>query len=155
MLAPDSAWMAGLTDPNEASVVLRLSYGAVRLLLMGDAEAGEEGWLLARYGDSLRADVLKVGHHGSSTSSTAPFLDAVRPDVALVSVGAGNSYHHPSQEVLQALDERGVHLLRTDDDGTIVVSTDGHDLEVRANGLRWRRGANAAAGSAAAETSRH
>ena len=155
VLAPDSAWMAGLTDPNEASVVLRLSYGAVRLLLMGDAEAGEEGWLLARYGDSLRADVLKVGHHGSSTSSTAPFLDAVRPDVALVSVGAGNSYHHPSQEVLQALDERGVHLLRTDDDGTIVVSTDGHDLEVRANGLRWRRGANAAARSAAAETSRH
>lgn len=145
VLAPDSAWMAGLSDPNEASVVLRITYGHVRMLLMGDAEAGEEGWLLARYGDALRADVLKVGHHGSSTSSTSPFLDAVHPDVALVSVGAGNSYHHPSQEVLQALDERGAHLLRTDDDGTIVVSTDGEDLEVRANGARWRRGANAAA----------
>lgn len=145
VLAPDSAWMAGLSDPNEASVVLRISYGAVRMLLMGDAEAGEEAWLLARYGDALRADVLKVGHHGSSTSSTAPFLDVVHPDVALVSVGAGNSYHHPSQEVLQALDERGAHLLRTDDDGTIVVSTDGEDLEVQANDARWRRGANAAA----------
>lgn len=150
VLAPDSAWMAGLSDPNEASVVLRISFGSVRMLLMGDAEGGEEGWLVARYGDSLRADVLKVGHHGSSTSSTASFLDAVRPDVALVSVGAGNSYRHPSQEVLQDLDERGVHLLRTDDDGTIVVSTDGTELEVRANGTRWRRGANAAANVAGA-----
>ncbi len=153
VLAPDSAWMAGLTDPNEASVVLRVSYGRVRMLLMGDAERGEEAWLVARYGDSLRADVLKVGHHGSSTSSTAPFLAAVHPAVALVSVGAGNSYHHPSQEVLQALDERGVHLLRTDDDGTIVVSTDGDDLEVRANGARWRRGAGAAAKSVGAGAS--
>lgn len=139
VLAPDSAWLAGLDDPNEASVVLRLDYGDVRILLTGDAEGGEEGWLVDRYGgEGLRADVLKVGHHGSATSSTPRFLDAVRPRVALVSVGAGNSYRHPSQEVLQALDARGVHLLRTDDDGTIVVSTDGRELEVSANGERWR-----------------
>jgi competence protein ComEC len=139
VLAPDSAWMDGLDDPNEASVVLRIAYGDVRVLLTGDAEAGEERWLVERYGDAgLRADVLKVAHHGSSTSSTPAFLDAVRPRVALVSVGVGNSYRHPSQEVLQALDARGVHLLRTDDDGTIVVSTDGHELEVEANGERWR-----------------
>jgi competence protein ComEC len=142
VLAPDSAWLASLADPNEGSVVLRLSYGAVSVLLTGDAEAGEEAWLLARYGDALRADVLKVAHHGSATSSTAAFLDAVRPRVALVSVGTDNSYGHPSQEVLQAFDARGAHLLRTDDDGTIVVATNGVDLEVRANGEHWRaRGA--------------
>lgn len=137
VLAPDSAWLAGLDDPNEASVVLRVTYGARRFLLTGDAEAGEEGWLVTRYGDALRADVLKVAHHGSATSSTPAFLDAVQPRVALISVGAGNSYGHPSPRVLQALDARGVHLLRTDDDGTIVVSTDGTDLEVRADGARW------------------
>ncbi|GMV10282.1 MAG: hypothetical protein AMXMBFR55_20160 [Gemmatimonadota bacterium] len=138
VLAPDSAWLAGLTDPNEASVVLRVSYGGVRFLLTGDAESGEEEWLLRRYGDALRADVLKVAHHGSRTSTTPPFLDAVRPRVAIVSVGAGNSYGHPSLEVLQSLDERGIHLLRTDDDGTIVTSTDGSDVEVRADGRRWK-----------------
>ncbi len=137
VLAPDSAWMAGLDDPNDASVVLALEYGRARFLLTGDAEGAEEGWLVARYGDALRADVLKVGHHGSATSSTAPFLDAVRPRVALVSVGAGNRYGHPSQEVLQSFDARGTHLLRTDDDGTIVVSTDGDWMEVRAHGARW------------------
>lgn len=137
VLAPDSAWLAGLDDPNEASVVLQVTYGDVRFLLTGDAEAGEEGWLVARYGQALRADVLKVGHHGSATSSTPAFLDVVQPRVALVSVGAGNSYGHPAPGVLQALDERGIHLLRTDDDGTIVVSTDGLNLEVRADGRRW------------------
>lgn len=138
VLAPDSAWLAGLSDPNEASVVLRVSYGGIRFLLTGDAESGEEDWLLRRYGDTLRADVLKVAHHGSRTSTTLPFLDAVRPRVALVSVGAGNSYGHPSPRVLQSLDARGIHLLRTDDDGTIVTSTNGADLEVRTDGRRWK-----------------
>ncbi len=138
VLAPDSAWMASRDDPNEASVVLRVSYGEFRALYMGDAEHGEEGWLVARYGHKLRADVLKVGHHGSATSSTAEFLDRVRPRIALVSVGQGNTYGHPSSSVLQALNERGAHLLRTDDDGTIVVSTDGHSMVVQANGSTWQ-----------------
>lgn len=149
VLAPDPDWLQRVDDPNEGSVVLRLTYGAVRVLLTGDAEAGEEAWLLARHGDALRADVLKVAHHGSATSSTAPFLDAVRPRVALVSVGADNSYGHPSPEVLQAFDARGAHLLRTDDDGTIVFTTDGVDLEVRANGERWRTTDKAHAGAKA------
>lgn len=138
VLAPDSLWLAGLTDPNEASVVLQLSFGSARMLLTGDAEHGEEDWLVSRYGDALRSDVLKVGHHGSSTSSTPSFLDAVQPRVALVSVGVGNSYGHPSHGVLRSLDERGVQLLRTDDDGTIVVSSNGTDLEIRAHGDQWR-----------------
>lgn len=141
VLAPDSAWLAGLGDggdANEASVVLQVRFGERRFLLTGDAEGREEEWMVARYGDRLASDVLKVGHHGSATSSTPEFLDAVRPRVALISVGTGNSYGHPSQGVLQALDEREVHLLRTDDDGTIVVSTGGRDLEIQASGRRWR-----------------
>lgn len=141
VLAPDSAWLAALGDAgdaNEASVVLQVRFGERRFLLTGDAEGLEEEWMVQRYGDGLASDVLKVGHHGSATSSTPGFLDMVRPRVALVSVGTGNSYGHPSQGVLQALDERGAHLLRTDDDGTIVVSTDGRDLEIRASGRRWK-----------------
>lgn len=137
VLAPDSTWMASLDAPNEASVVTLVRYGAVRVLLMGDAEHGEERWLLA-HRDSLHADVLKVGHHGSRTSSTPPFLDAVAPRLALVSVGAGNSYGHPSADVMAALAARRALVLRTDRTGTIVVRTDGTSIEVEEEGDRWR-----------------
>lgn len=136
-LAPDSAWTAGLSDPNLASTIVLVRVGEVRILLVGDAERPEEDWLVARYGDSLRADVLKVGHHGSSTSSSGPFLDAVRPRLALVSVGLGNSYGHPSADVMATLAARGAQVLRTDRLGTIVVRTDGRRLFVDANGGRW------------------
>ncbi|HEY2377208.1 MAG TPA: DNA internalization-related competence protein ComEC/Rec2 [Gemmatimonadaceae bacterium] len=136
-LGPDSAWTAALTDPNLASTIVLARFGSVRILLVGDAERPEEDWLVARYGDSLHADVLKVGHHGSSTSSSGPFLDAVRPRIALVSVGAGNSYGHPSAAVMATLAARGAQVLRTDRLGTIVVRTDGQRLEVDASGESW------------------
>jgi competence protein ComEC len=136
-LGPDSAWTAGLSDPNLASTIVLVRAGEVRVLLVGDAERPEEDWLLARYGDSLRADVLKVGHHGSSTSSSDAFLAAVRPRVALVSVGLGNSYGHPSPDVMATLAARGAQVLRTDRLGTIVVRTDGRRLLVDAKGERW------------------
>ena len=136
-LAPDSAWTAGLTDPNLASTIVQVRVGSVRFLLVGDAERPEEDWLVEHYGDSLRADVLKVGHHGSSTSSSAEFLDAVRPRIALVSVGLGNSYGHPSAAVMAMLASRGAQVLRTDRLGTIVVRTDGRRLELNANGESW------------------
>lgn len=136
-LAPDSAWTASLDDPNEASTVVRARYGAVRLLLTGDAEAGEEAWLLEHAAGNLSAEVLKVGHHGSSTSTTPAFLEAVAPRIALVSVGAGNSYGHPSPAVMRSLVDNGVTVLRTDQLGPIVVRTDGTTLEVEAAGLRW------------------
>ena len=136
-LAPDSSWTAGLSDPNLASTIVLVRVGAVRILLVGDAERPEEDWLVARYGDSLRADVLKVGHHGSSTSSGGAFLDAVRPRLALVSVGLGNSYGHPSADVMATLAARGAQVLRTDRLGTIVVRTDGRRLLVESNGDRW------------------
>jgi competence protein ComEC len=136
-LAPDSIWTRELTDPNEASVVVRARYGAVRFLLVGDAEREEERWLLARDSLALRAEVLKVGHHGSSTSTTEAFLRAVRPVVALVSVGAGNTYGHPSARVLAALAGQGATVLRTDRLGSVVVRTDGTTLEIQAQGERW------------------
>lgn len=137
VLAPDSAWMVGLTDPNAGSVVVRAEYGSVRMLLMGDAEKGEEERLVAAYGDALRADVLKVGHHGSNTSTTPAFLALVHPRVALISVGAGNMYGHPSASVLRALTASGAAVMRTDLEGSIVCRTDGRTLEVEEAGDRW------------------
>jgi competence protein ComEC len=136
-LAPDSTWTAHLKDPNLASTVALVRYGDVRFLLTGDAEAPEEEWLLARERDALGADVLKVAHHGSSTSSTSAFLDAVHARVAVISVGAGNSYGHPSPEVIRSLLDRDVTVLRTDQLGSIVVRTDGHSLALSAGGHEW------------------
>jgi len=131
VLAPDSAWTVAQRDPNAASVVVLASYGAHRFLLTGDAEAAEEQWMLQRWGPSaLRADVLKAAHHGSRTSSTAPWLDAVQPRLALISSGAGNSFGHPHPLVLERYAERGILSLRTDQLGTIVVASDGQRLRV-------------------------
>lgn len=137
-LAPDSAWAAGLPDANSASMVAVVNYGEVRILLTGDAEAAEEEWLLASYGDdALRADVLKVAHHGSRTSTTPAFLRAVRPRLALVSVGSGNVYGHPDQDVIARLAAAGAMVLRTDQLGTVVVRTDGRSIHIEAAGDSW------------------
>jgi competence protein ComEC len=137
-LAPDSAWTVGLKDPNLASTVAIARFGLVRFLLVGDAERAEEDWLLDQHRDELHADVLKVGHHGSSTSTSDAFLAAVHPDVAIISVGAGNKYGHPSLDVLRALSEFGVEVLRTDEAGTVIVRTDGAHIEIEAGGDRWQ-----------------
>jgi competence protein ComEC len=136
VLAPDSAWTASLEDPNDASVVVLVRTGAVRFLLVGDAERAQEAWLLDHV-SSLRADVLKVGHHGSRTSSATEFLDAVAPRAAVISVGAGNMYGHPSPEVLGALAERGTEVLRTDLMGTVVLRTDGATITVHLDDVSW------------------
>lgn len=138
VLAPDSSDIADAADANAASVVVMAEYRGVRVLLTGDAERDVEARLVRRLGDTLRADVLKVGHHGSATSSTPPLLDAVGARVALVSVGEGNRYRHPSPDVLAALQARGAHVLRTDDDGTIVVTIDGSEtLRIATGDTRW------------------
>ena len=107
------------------------------MLLVGDAERAEEEWLLARDSLALRADILKVGHHGSSTSSTEAFLAAVAPRLALVSVGNGNVYHLPKADVLQRIASHGAQVLRTDRLGTIVARTDGERIYIEAAGDRW------------------
>jgi competence protein ComEC len=126
-----------LTDPNLASVVVVAEYGDVRMLFMGDAERPEEDWLLEHERAQLHADVLKVGHHGSKTSSSEPFLDAVSPRLALVSVGAGNTYHLPTPDVLRRIAAHGAQVLRTDLAGPIVARTDGHTIFVETAGDRW------------------
>jgi competence protein ComEC len=137
ILAPDSAWTARLVDPNLASVVLLAEFGDVRMLFMGDAERPEEEWLLEHEGSELHADVLKVGHHGSKTSSSEAFLDAVSPRLALVSVGAGNSYGLPTPDVLRRIAAHGAQVLRTDLVGPIVARSDGHRVFVEAAGDTW------------------
>mgnify|MGYP000075100368 CR=1 FL=1 len=138
VLAPDSSWTAQQHDANETSVVLRVQYRDIAFVLTGDAEANEEAWLLSQLEPAqLRADVLKLGHHGSRTSSTDAFIDAVQPRLGLVSVGVGNRYGHPSPEILDAFAKRGVPLLRTDRDGVVVVSTDGREIFVRDRHSHW------------------
>lgn len=107
---------------NNDSLVLRVCYGGTCLLLTGDAEEALERELV-RSGKSLRADVLKVAHHGSRSSTSARFLDSVRPRVAVVSTGRGNPYL-PAAEVMDRLRERGVTILRTDLDGAVTVAVD-------------------------------
>ncbi len=137
-LAPDSSWTAALHDANLASTIVRVEFGQVAMLLVGDAERPEEDWLLEHTSASLlKADVLKVGHHGSRTSSSAAFLDAVAPRLALVSVGRGNTYGLPSPEIMRDYANRRITLLRTDVVGTTVVSTDGHQITVLTAADRW------------------
>ncbi len=119
------------TDPladeaNEASVVIKVTYADFSALFTGDIGTDSEAALLAR-GADIRATVLKVAHHGSAGSSGEAFLAAVDPEVAVIDVGAGNSYGHPSPAVLDRLEALGVAVFRTDRDGTIIVHSDGHD----------------------------
>jgi competence protein ComEC len=118
--------------PNDNSFVLKITYGRRALLLVGDAEAEEEGILLRSSSAKLRADVLKVGHHGSRTSSSAAFLAAVGPKEAVISVGRRNRFGHPHPSTLEALTASGARVWRTDIDGAVTVTTDGDSLEVRA-----------------------
>lgn len=122
VLAPCPTHDPGL-DANDNSLVLRIEYRGRSMLLMGDAEAHEEAALLAD-GAPLRADVLKVGHHGSRTSSSAALLSASRPSVAIISSGAANRFGHPHAEVVERL--RGVsrHVLPLSDTGGVVVTID-------------------------------
>ena len=107
--------------------MLRITYGSRSFLLTGDMERGIEAKLLAA-GADLHADVLKVGHHGSRTSSTEPFLEAVSPSVALISAGFENSFGHPHPDVLGRLSALHAAILRTDLDGLVSARTDGHAL---------------------------
>ncbi len=118
-------------DTNDSSIVMRLDYGRTSFLFTGDAEIPEEVEILERCPELLRADVLKVGHHGSSTSSGEAFLEAVRPEIALMGVGAGNTYGHPALDVLQRFREKETQVYRTDLHGTVVLFSDGNTISVR------------------------
>jgi len=116
--------------PNDNSLVVRLRFGERSFLFVGDAEAAEERDLVAHRRAALRADVLKVGHHGSRTSSSPAFLAAVHAEVAIISCGVRNRFGHPAPTTLDALAHAGARVLRTDRDGAVTITTDGRSLEV-------------------------
>lgn len=125
VLAPDK--LIKSDNPHDNNVVSRLSYGRIDFLLMGDGEKGEE-LKLVQADDNLESEVLKVGHHGSKTSSNPLFLEEVNPEYALISVGAKNRYGHPAQITLDNLLAAGAKILRTDIDSIIEFKTDGDSL---------------------------
>jgi len=130
VLSPDSLWMTLPLDVNEHGVVLRVSYGAVRVLFQADAGLPVEARLAGRVGP---VEILKVGHHGSRSATSDAWLDELAPREAVISVGRHNRYGHPTPEVLARLAAHGVTVLRTDERGTITFSTDGHGARVRSH----------------------
>ncbi|MBR3290120.1 MAG: MBL fold metallo-hydrolase [Clostridia bacterium] len=114
---------------NDQSVVCLVTYGDRRFLFTGDAEYAAETALL-KSGQDLTADVLKAGHHGSSDASSWSFLEAVQPSIALISCGKNNDYGHPHQELLKRFSRRSMEVYRTDQQGAVVVHTDGQSLSV-------------------------
>lgn len=118
-------------DPNNMSLVLRIVYGETAFLFTGDAERQEEQDILAA-GYELDSTVLKVGHHGSENSTTYPFLREIMPEYAVISVGADNSYGHPTEAALSRLRDAGAGVLRTDHSGTIICTSDGQSVSFSA-----------------------
>jgi competence protein ComEC len=130
---PDSAWMArGEEDPNANSVVLTVEYGRFRAVLAGDAGLPMEALHAREIGD---VTLLKVGHHGSAGATGDAWLEALRPEVCVVSVGP-NTYGHPSPAALQRMDDAGCGVWRTDRDGSVTVTTDGRTALVEAGKRR-------------------
>lgn len=122
---PQELIMAGSSpDINENSIVLNVTYGSVSFILTGDAGKKAEAYILSA-GKTVDAEILKAGHHGSSTASTDAFLKAVSPNVIVMSLGAGNEYGHPHIETLTRFVKYTDHIYRTDLDGDVVVTTDG------------------------------
>ena len=115
---------------NNTSIVMKLHYGQFTMLYTGDAEAPVEDYLQQKYGSALKADVLKVGHHGSKTSSIYKFISKVKPQYALISCGNKEIYHHPNKNVVGSLQHLGAKVLTTFDHGNIVVTTDGKEFKV-------------------------
>lgn len=114
-----------MLESNTASIVIKLSYGETDFMLTGDAPQSIEDYLVVAYGGTLASEVLKLGHHGSKTSTSALFLDTVTPQFAVVSAGADNSYGHPHEEVTERVMGSGARLVNTATAGTITFVTDG------------------------------
>jgi competence protein ComEC len=128
ILAPDHGG-TGIKETNEASIVTRLTYGTVSVLLTGDAPMSVEQYLVDAYGSvGLSADILKLGHHGSKTSSSSLFLRAAAPLFAVVSAGKDNSYGHPNAGPVALAKSLDAEVLNTADEGTITFITDGARL---------------------------
>jgi competence protein ComEC len=133
ILAPQAPLLKGTdSDPNNNSIVARLVFGNSRFLFTGDMEEDERARLLKSVSPpALRAEVLKVAHHGSHNGTDPVFLEAVEPRYAVISLAKGNDYGHPHKEALEALKAQEAEILRTDERGTLVFTTDGKSLKLR------------------------
>ncbi|MBE6684030.1 MAG: MBL fold metallo-hydrolase [Ruminococcaceae bacterium] len=120
-----------INDPNEMSLVIKAVHGETSVMFTGDAESKSEAAILKHWSAAdLQVDILKVGHHGSSSSTTDEFLAALSPTAAVISCGEGNDHGHPHEEIVDKLTEKGVTIYRTDKDGTIVIISDGTEWRV-------------------------
>jgi len=133
LLAPGDPLIKGTSaDANNNSIVARLSYGTTAFLFTGDMEEEEREQLVQSVQHSLlRADVLKVAHHGSHNGTDSQFLQLVQPRYAVISLARGNDYGHPHHEAVEALQEAGAQIVRTDERGTIVFTSDGRQVQLQ------------------------
>jgi beta-lactamase superfamily II metal-dependent hydrolase len=128
-LAPNSS---AYEDINNYSIVVKLKYGNNSFIFMGDAQALSENEMLTRQLD-VQADVLKVGQHGSDTSTSQAFLNKVNPKYAVISCGKDDSYQHPNQTTIEKLNAKNIEVFRTDLDGTVIATTNGKDITFNVN----------------------
>ena len=119
-------------DLNTYSIVIRLTFGNNKFVFTGDSQASNEEDMINK-GYDLIADVLKVGHHGSNTSTSQAFLDKVKPNYAVISVGKRNDYGHPTAATMQRLKSNGIKVFRTDENGTIICTSDGKNISFNCN----------------------
>lgn len=130
ILYPDESLLGRTADNlNNTSIVAKLIYGQTRFLLAGDMEAFNKKKLINN-GTDLSADVLKVGHHGSDTSSSQEFLEKVKPSIAVIEVGKDNDFGHPNLRIIKRLERIGAQIFRTDRDGTVKVVSDGVKIKI-------------------------
>lgn len=138
ILAPNNS---NYKDLNDWSIVLKVTFGKTSFLFDGDAEAVSEMEMVKK-GFDLKADVLKVGHHGSNSSTCANFLEKVKPKYAVISVGKGNSYGHPGSSTMSRLQSNGVQVFRTDENGTIIATSDGKNISFNCSPGTYAAGDN-------------
>jgi len=113
---------------NSDSIVMKVTYESTSFMFTGDAEEDEEAIIVEKYGDSLSSDILKSGHHGSNSSSSEVFLNAVSPSAAVISCGKGNSYGHPHKSTLEHYAEHRIKVYRTDELGSVILVSDGRKI---------------------------
>lgn len=121
-------------DSNNKSGILKIVYGNCTFLFTGDAELEAEEYLRLKYGGFLKADVLKVGHHGSLSSSSPEFLNEVDPNIGIISAGIMNKFNHPAKEVIERLENRKMRIYRTDKEGAVILTSDGNSISK----IDWR-----------------
>lgn len=127
ILAPNSS---NYEETNDYSIVLKVTYKNKSFLFTGDAEKTSEKEICSKFKNELKADVLKLGHHGSSSSTTNEFLNLVNPSICVITVGKENKYGHPHSETLEKINKKGLKILRTDENSNIVIKTDGENFNI-------------------------